>query len=362
MSSIKISKPRLSQVTTQRDTKPVNDLIKKYVEKIEETTPKIEEPIEEEEEISESEEEPVIIKKSTPRRSNVMTPRTKRLAIDQELKDLNLIPLEKVVIDDNHLSVKYIKAITINGIPILIELDIEALIAVNPDDINVKESINNIPMPLDGFLDVNKLGMDIDGLAIECSNGICTMTRDSNLQPVSKNLSIQKPYSTGSKSLSKLMNDGFELYPIIRFSDLRSNPNIALQNVEQQSKKIRNDLYNKSNESLKETQIHLLKLNQTYNDAVKIIPTKAKELSDTISQLQKFASDYQKEGINEKNMAKYTAVIKNIQERNSLVSELLAIISKLANTGRNITNATNELQTVINALNIDFINLDRDLS
>ena len=106
----------------------------------------------------------------------------------------------------------------------------------------------------------------------------------------------------------------------------------------------------------------MLKLNQTYNDAVKIIPTKAKELSDTIAQLQKFASDYQKEGINEKNMAKYTAVIKNIQERNSLVSELLAIISKLANTGRNITNATNELQTVINALNIDFINLDRDLS
>lgn len=361
MSSIKISKPRLSQVTTQRDPKPVNDLIKKYVEKIEENTPKIDEPIEELS-ISESEdEEPIIVKKSTPRRSNVMTPRTKRLAIDQELKDLNLIPLEKVVLDDNHLSVKYIKAITINGIPILIELDIEALIAVNPDDMNVKES-NSIDIPLPGFLDVNKLGMDIDGLAIECSNGICTMTRDANLQPVSRNLSLQKPYSTASKSLSKLMNDGFELYPIIRFSDLRSNPDIALQNVEQQSKKIRNDLYNKSNESLKETQIHLLKLNQTYNDAVKIIPAKAKELSDTISQLQKFASDYQKSGITEKNMSKYTAVIKNIQERNSLVSELLAIISKLANTGRNITNATNELQNVINALNIDFVNLDRDLS
>jgi ribosomal protein S17E len=329
----------------------------------EEETESQSETSEDEKEISEIN----ITKKPSMKKIDQLTPRTKRIAIDEELKNLNLIPLEKVVLNDQQQpSVKYIKVITVNGIPILLDLDIEALIAVNSEDFNVEEMQDKFNIPMKEILDINKIGMELEGLAFECIDGICTFTRDENLNPISKTLKLKKNDNTqclsSSKCLKKLDSDGFEVYPIVKYSDIKTNPKLAIDNVEIQSKKLRNELFTRSNQVIQQTQSSINKLNQSYTTAIKLVPEKAKQLSNTITKLQKFAADYQKQGINEKNMSKYTAVLKNIQERNSLVSELISIISKLANVSSTLKNATIEIDKVVNALNIDFENLDRDLS
>jgi hypothetical protein len=397
---------RLSSVTTQRKTPTQgSDLLKKVMEdeankekllkmeeeeqtmdqqeeQVEELT---EEPIEEVEEGEETEEEEemegdentegdeniseqllenVVVQEPIRR---VMTPRTKRLAIDQELKDMNIKPMEKIVLkDDNTSSVKYIKANTNNGIPFWVLLDVDALVAVNSEDLNVKESdFKNINMPVHNLIDMKNIGMDIEGVAIECHNGICTKVRGKNFQTVPKMLTLdqQRCSKTGSSScISKLGEHGFDMYPIVKYSDLKSNCGLVVDNIEKHSKKFKNELFIKSTEVLLKTEQQIDKLHKTYKESVKVVPAIAKNLGETINQLHLYEDEYKKKGINDKNKLKYEALLINIQNRNNLVSELVAIVSRLSHIGNMVSQATDEVELLSLALKKDFNNIDKDIS
>jgi hypothetical protein len=385
---------RLSNVTTQRKTPTQgSDLLKKVMEdeankekmmKIEEEeTNDIElEPQEEEEEVEEVEEveeeeneeeeeeeneeplvEEVVIKQPV---RQVMTPRTKRLAIDQELKEMDVNPLEKIVLQDDQTSVKYIKANTKNGIPFWVLLDVDALVAVNSDDLNVKESdaVNN-EMPVQNLIDMKNVGMEIEGVAIECQNGICTKVRGKNLQTVPKMLTLQQPRcgkGCSSPCISNLGQHGFDLYPIVKYSDLKSNSNLVVDNIEKHSKKFKNELFIKSNEVLVRTEQQIDQLHKTYKESVKIIPGIAKVLGETINELKMYEEEYRNKGINDKNKLKYEALLINIQNRNNLVSELVAIVSRLSNIGNMVSSATSEVEALSIALKKDFNHIDKDIS
>jgi hypothetical protein len=320
-----------------------------------------EEPDQEVEEIKES-----LVEENKPPIRQVMTPRTKRLAIDQELKEMNVNPLEKIVLQDDQTSVKYIKANTNNGIPFWVLLDVDALVAVNSEDLNVKETdINHDKISVNNLIDMKNIGMEIEGVAIECHDGICTKTRGKNLQSIPKMLTLQQPRcgkGCSSSCISKLGQHGFDLYPIVKYSDLKSNSSLVVENIEKHSKKFKNELFIKSNEVLVKTEHQIDQLHRTYKESVKIIPSIAKNLGETINQLKIYEDEYRKKGINEKNKLKYDALLINIQNRNNLVSELVAIVSRLSNIGNMVASATNEVEILSIALKKDFNNLDKDIS
>jgi hypothetical protein len=314
------TKSRLSSLTTQRKPKVQEEVV----------------------------EEPKLIVQVTEEvKPSVLTPRTtQRIDIDNKLISFGFRPQEKVVLkDDNQPTVKYIKGLTPNGIPVLVELDVDALIAVKPDDVNVKE--DELETPIKDLLRETNMSFDIEGFAYECADGICTVTRDSNLKPVIKSLvKGESDHCSG------------EFYPIVKFSDLKSNTKLVLQNVEQQSQQLRNELFLKSSDIFDRTQKHIDDLHRVYQEATILIPEKSAILADTIAELQEYATDYQKNGVSEENLSKFNLCIKEIDKRNALVSELINIVSVLGGIEKHIQAAYDQVKDTIELLKTDFANID----
>jgi hypothetical protein len=296
-------------------------------------------------------EEPKIVVQEEVKPS-VLTPRTsQRIDIDNKLISYGFRPQEKVVLkDDQQPTVKYIKGLTPNGIPALVELDVDALVAVKPDDVNVKEDVDGLDTPMKDLLKDTNMSFEIEGFAYECADGICTVTRDSNLKVVMKSLMKEKGDHEDHYSA--------EFYPIVKFSDLKSNSKLVLSNVESQSQQLRNELFIKSTDIFDKTQKNIHDLYQIYKEATELIPTKSAILAESIAEIQEYALEHQKLGVTEENMKTFNLCIKEIDKRNALVSELINIVTTLGSINKHIKAAFDEVKDTVDQLKVDFANID----
>ena len=293
-----------------------------------------------------------------------MTPRTKkRIDLDKQIENAGLKPLEKIVIADDKdgHSVRYMKAETKLGEPVLIDVDVQGLVATRPEDLKVIEEMT-IPEDLKSKLYLDKVydetGMEFQGVSMECKDGVCVMSRDERMRPVRTFLKKTDCVDGSCKDL-----DMANVLPIVRFSDIVQNGTLVQQDISKTFKNLRNILYVQEKQKLVETEQYLVNLHKNFQDSTLLIRNASDELEDSIQKLTSYADIYQESGIEDvEDREKYRMVIENLKIRNEKVLELIGAL-RTFNQMHDVVNKLDiTVANVKNTLVRDFQRLDENLS
>lgn len=150
--------------------------------------------------------------------------------INQKLDELGYKVLETINIKrDNRVESKYIKTIDPRGHFVVIELNLDSNVLVQPSDLTTVESSNinsDIPKSIrNGVLSV--AGNSIGGISFECKNGICI----SKSSPKGKTEIEENFFTIIGKPADRsiLEKDDILAIPVIRMTDIISNPTLILE-------------------------------------------------------------------------------------------------------------------------------------
>jgi hypothetical protein len=293
----------------------------------------------------------------------IMTPRTKkRIDLDKQIENAGLRPLEKVVIsDENGHSVRYIKAETKLGEPVLIDVDVQGMVATRPEDLKVIEE-STFPENLESNLHLDNVfdetGMEFQGVSMECKDGVCVMSRDEKMRPVRTYLKKMDCQDGVCKEL-----DLASVLPIVRFSDIVQNGSLIQQDISKAFKNLNNILYIKEKQKLAETDQFLGNLHQNFKDSVETIKEASKGLETSIQKLTEFAEIYQESGVDDlEDREKYRLVIENLKITNDKVQKLIGALRTFNQMHDIVKRLDQTVSSVKNTLENDFQNLNDDLS
>jgi hypothetical protein len=304
-----------------------------------------------------------VVQESAPP-DEIMTPRTKkRIDLDKQIENAGLKPLEKVVIADDKdgHSVRYIKAETKLGEPVLIDVDVQGMVATRPEDLKVIEEMIfpedlNSTLHLDNVYD--ETGMEFQGVSMECKDGVCVLSRDEKMRPVKTYL---KKMDCPDGICTEL--DMASVLPIVRFSDIVQNGTLIQQDISKAFKNLNNILYIKEKEKLNETDQFLGNLHRNFKDSIESIKESSKGLEDSIEKLTQFAEIYQETGVDDlEDREKYRLVIENLKIRNDKVKKLIGALRTFNQMHDFVKKLDITVANVKNTLERDFQNLDDDLS
>ena len=293
-----------------------------------------------------------------------MTPRTKkRIDLDKQIENAGLKPLEKIVIadaKDGH-SVRYMKAETKLGEPVLIDVDVQGLVATRPEDLKVIEELS-IPEELKSNLYLDKVydetGMEFQGVSMECKDGVCVMSRDDRMRPVRTYLKKMDCADGVCKEL-----DMANVLPIVRFSDIVQNGTLIQQDISKTFKNLRNILYIAEKQKLKETGEYLVNLHKNFQDSTELVRYASDELENSIQKLSEYADIYQETGVEDlEDREKYRLVIDNLKIRNEKVLVLIGALRTFNQMHDVVKRLDFSVANVKNTLARDFQRLDENLS
>jgi hypothetical protein len=303
-------------------------------------------------------------KKNVEPPEEMMTPRTKkRIDLDKQIEDAGLKPLEKVVIADDKdgHSVRYIKAETKLGEPVLIDVDVQGMVATRPEDLKVIQELSfpddlNSNLHLDNVYD--ETGMEFQGVSMECKDGVCVMSRDERMRPVRTYLKKLECQDGVCMDL-----DMASVLPIVRFSDIVQNGTLIQQDISKAFKSLNNILYIKEKQKLTETDKYLGNLHQNFKESIVFIKDASKGLEDSIQKLTEYAEIYQETGVDDlEDREKYRLVIENLKIRNEKVKELIGALRTFNQMHDIVKKLDNTVASVRNTLERDFQKLGDDLT
>lgn len=294
----------------------------------------------------------------------VMTPRTKkRIDLDRQIESAGFLPMEKIVISDENdgNSVRYMKAETPLGEPILIDVDVQGLVATRPEDLKVIQE-TEIPEDFQNEIDLSKVydstGWEFQGVSMECKNGVCVVSRDDKMKPVRTFLKKMDDQN-GPESFLDMAN----VFPIVRFSDIVQNGNLIQKDISQTFKHLRNILYIDEKQKLSDTVKYLEELHTNFQESVEMIKDASDDLEETIQELTEYAEIYQEAGMEDpEEQEKYRMVIENLKIRNEKVLELIGVLRTFNKMHPIVKKLNEKVANVKKTLEQDFQELNKNLS
>lgn len=305
------------------------------------------------------------IKKLEDEPKEVMTPRTKkRIDLDRQIENAGLLPMQKIVISDENEgnSVRYMKAETALGEPILIDVDVQGLVATRPEDLKVIQQ-TEIPEDVENEIDFSKVynstGMEFQGVSMECRNGVCVLSRDDKMKPVKTFLKRMDNQESNDKSFLDMAN----VLPIVRFSDIVQNGNMIQKDISQTFKSLRNILYIDEKQKLADTEKYLEELHTNFQESIDLIKDASDDLEETIQELTEYAEIYQEAGLEDsEEQEKYRMVIENLKIRNEKVLELIGVLRTFNKMHPIVKKLNEKVASVKKTLEEDFQELNQNLS
>lgn len=296
----------------------------------------------------------------------VMTPRTKkRIDLDRQIENAGLLPMEKIVISDENEgnSVRYMKAETPLGEPILIDVDVQGLVATRPEDLKVIQE-TDFPEDFQNEIDLSKVynstGMEFQGVSMECKNGVCVVSRDDKMKPIKTFLKkMDEDQDDDKTSFLEMAN----VFPIVRFSDIVQNGNLIQKDISQTFKSLRNILYVDEKQKLSDTEKYLEELHNNFQDSVDLIKDASEDLEETIQELTEYSEIYQESGMEDvEEQDKYRMVIENLKIRNEKVLELIGVLRTFNKMHPIVKKLNEKVAHVKKTLEEDFQELNQNLS
>jgi hypothetical protein len=182
--------------------------------------------------------------------------------------------------------------------------------------------------------------LDICGVAFECDSNVCVLKRNSE-NPLMFNeanfvqSSVSHPASSSMQdgiNFLRINNDS-QAYPIVKLSDLRSNPEAVLKSADQSFKRMRNLSYNYISESyttaLNEVNIGANELSKEIFSFDKLSKSASISLIKDIGELEHMVQDYHViENQSEDMKRKYKIVVANLFKRHQLMDLYIKYMTK----------------------------------
>ncbi len=283
-------------------------------------------------------------------------------SIENELLNAGYAPLSKIVVrtDNGEKRTQYIKAINKNGQKVFILLDANGYTTARTTDLTLIEanSASIVPYSLkSGAYDC--AGKDVCGVAFECgSDAVCVLSRGSNdLTPKEANFVFVEQRAPSAASLE--INGSIMTYPVVRLTEIRTNPILVLANTDMVTRRLRNTSYQSELQDLASLQQSINKLNAAvveFSAKREIIATK---LYRTLIQLEQWNDIYKANPpTSDEYKEKYRQLLFNLTQRNENISTLLRLIKKVADKRTEVEDITKEINEIIEFSNNEFANIE----
>lgn len=202
--------------------------------------------------------------------------------LETELKRFGYIIDDRVVIrDEDGYSCKYIKAQSPAGYYVYIDVeDCEGTVKYQILDgiyEELPETCNSsLPTSIKNGM-YESAGNGVHGVAFQCENGYCMVTRNKDLTQNEKN--FIRINETPDKNQSYGIG-----FPIVRLSDIRAAPENVIENIVDASDRIRQDNYVLVGQHMNELSNHISDLVNAFNEFIPRYQTMADHVNENLCQ------------------------------------------------------------------------------
>jgi hypothetical protein len=254
------------------------------------------------------------------------TPGMTDQTVEKRVAELGFMPLVKTLTRkaDGSTEARYIKAVDSLGNISYIQLNVDSNVTVQPHDLLTIESVDasNVPYSVKNG-SMAAVNLDVSGVALECTNGVCMLSQDSPDRPRNESFLtyIDKP-----KDTVVVEADSPVAYPIVRLSDVLENPTLVMKLIEKATKALRWEVYNKSVRML---QIADDKMKETRNVGsltLRAINIALNHIMESLSELEARRQGYElRPPSGPMETETYDLLVYNIKYRQDKLKELLML-------------------------------------
>jgi hypothetical protein len=278
--------------------------------------------------------------------------------VEQELSRSNYKPYDKVFFQNSEgqTEAKYIKAINELGQRVFVELDTDGYVSIQEGGLpmQVSREAKFLPASLkQGVMQCS--GTNIAGVAFECTEGICTMTRNvDTMESNEENFT----YASGpsGRQASPIT------YPIIRLSEIKANPRLILRNTDEALRRLRNTTFRHAQEEFTKTQ----KLSQDITGAIdqfyqKILAS-TQSLAKSIDELEGYNQVYLEHApVEPEQKRNAQAIMDNLLVRHDKMADLIRVLEAVSEQRAQMQAHLEILTAYTDYVEKNFTQLDRDL-
>ncbi len=252
----------------------------------------------------------------------------------------------------------YVGAINDLGDELYIELDIDGALSVNKsrDDIFSTTEEFNVPNSLiEGSL--STVGHGISGIALTCKNNICIVHRDITGSSAKTN---KRYYSRLGDKCQQEKNILYFPYPVVKMSDIKENVDLVRENVNKKSKLLRKLFEEHCHQNIEILQDSLEQLNEALNQFIDSKVAATKSLSETMKELISIKQEYEDlTDLDEQSVKNKKLVLRNIQKRHELKTNLLSMCQVIASKKKDIDSIICLINSYTDHLDEEYSDLDR---
>ena len=262
-------------------------------------------------------------------------------SIDKQLKDYGFLPLEKILTKSSQGDIfgRFIKVINHQGYIAYVDLDeVDGYVAIKPGDLTTIERKMGTVIPYSkktGALET--VGTEVMGIAIECRDGVCTLIRtDETMEPKEVDFTIIE-----HRPKRALIEDGSAMaYPIVRFKEIRENPDLISKIISMATNNLRNASYQAVTHEIKKLSSSCKCLKNECKNFINTINDAFCKLSSSIKKLEKMRCEYHLPLDCDDDRCKYKLIIYNLYRRHEMLKDLLTMGLSLCKYRQHIEDLT----------------------
>lgn len=268
---------------------------------------------------------------------------------DQSIEDVLLkagfSPEQKILTrgETGHVICHFIKIRDNSGRTAYVELDCDdsmgmGYMKVNSNDPILSQSnqLSKIPYSMKmGSFESNK--GEIYGIGFECYDSVCIITRkDKTLEPV------ETVYMQGEEASE---NSHPVPFPIIRMTEILSNPKAVRKNMTNCHARMRNVAFNTCTKELDVLKQSTSELQKEIDRFLDLSQKVAASLKNTIEQLETMNNQYETQGIKtEKHAEKLKLIRFNLAKRNDLILDYISLCDGMKERSEKLESIKNEIR------------------
>jgi len=286
--------------------------------------------------------------------------------LDEMLKNRGYNVMSRVLIrnqdsKNNNLRAQFIEALNDLGQKVLIDLDLEGIIAANNADLIVTPDGIAETIPHSFKTGVFECaGLDVTGVAFVCDDEICVLLRDEDgVGPHEINFRPDKFSQVPDQKTNTL--DDYVVYPIVKLSDIKENPKLTSETIDEVTRRLQNTIYENCKTGTKHTLSAIKKLEDSLHEFIEIEHACSVELSKSIEALKQIHNDYLKAPPNEENRVRYKKLLYNLRKRHEYAVELIHLCKKVNSKKDKILEYANYINDVSRHCLKGFKDLSRPL-
>jgi len=243
--------------------------------------------------------------------------------IDVELSNAGYTPITKILIQSSDSNrIKYIKTYNTHGKLVYVYLDCDGNCS-DMDCVQMSEVTEGLNVPYTLRTTAASCNnLDISGIAFECGEGICALHRKRN-NPMDFDEYLFTPEDHQHTDI--MYTKGMAMpYPIVRLSEIRSNPDLITASIDESFINMRNTFFDLSNKEVNETISLLNKLEVESRNFLITARNVISQLNSDIQVLEKMAAEHRTAKNPTAEMKKnYRLILVNLRKRHEYLEEYI---------------------------------------